>query len=103
MTDKELGLLLINAGYLTQEDILVSLQQYFIDVVRRLFTWVEGLFRFEQDGLELSGRWQNYGQGRPGKPDYRRLAPAARVGTASRKKSPAWKWRSSSPTGRARI
>lgn len=47
MTDKELGLLLINAGYLTQTDILESLQQYFIDVVRRLFTWVEGFFRFE--------------------------------------------------------
>jgi hypothetical protein len=50
MTDKELGLLLINAGYLSQEDILTSLQQYSVDVVRRLFTWVEGFFRFEQNG-----------------------------------------------------
>lgn len=49
MTDKELGLLLINAGYLAQEDILSSLQQYSVDVVRRLFTWVEGFFRFEQE------------------------------------------------------
>jgi len=49
MTDKELGLLLINAGYLTQEDILSSLKNYSIDVVRRLFTWVEGFFRFEPD------------------------------------------------------
>ena len=49
MTDKELGLLLINAGYLNQEDILGSLQTYFVDVVRRLFTWVEGFFRFEQE------------------------------------------------------
>jgi len=49
MSDKELGLLLINAGYLSQEDIIASLQKYFVDVVRRLFTWVEGLFRFEQD------------------------------------------------------
>lgn len=49
MTDKELGLLLINAGYLTQEDILSSLKQYAVDVVRRLFTWVEGFFRFEPD------------------------------------------------------
>ncbi len=48
MSDKELGLLLINAGYLTQEDILISLQQHFIDVVRRLFTLAEGFFRFEQ-------------------------------------------------------
>lgn len=49
MTDKELGLLLINAGYLTQEDILSSLKHYAVDVVRRLFTWVEGFFRFEPD------------------------------------------------------
>jgi hypothetical protein len=56
MSDKELGLLLINAGYLTQEDIITSLQQYFIDVVRRLFTWVEGFFRFDQDAIGLDGR-----------------------------------------------
>lgn len=49
VTDKELGLLLINAGYITQEDILVNLQVYFTDVIRRLFTWVEGFFRFEND------------------------------------------------------
>ncbi len=49
MTDKELGILLINAGYVTQEDIIASLQQYFISVLRRLFTWVEGIFHFEQD------------------------------------------------------
>lgn len=51
MTDKELGLLLINAGYLTQEDILSSLNQYFIDVIRRLFSLAEGFFRFEQGAL----------------------------------------------------
>lgn len=56
MPDKELGLLLINAGYLNQEDILVSLQQYFTDVVRRLFTWVEGFFRFDPDPLTLDGK-----------------------------------------------
>jgi hypothetical protein len=56
MTDKELGLLLINAGYVTQEDILLNLQGYFTDVVRRLFTWVEGLFRFENDTLPPEDR-----------------------------------------------
>jgi len=49
VSDKELGLLLINAGYITQEDILGNLQVYFTDVIRRLFTWVEGFFRFEND------------------------------------------------------
>jgi hypothetical protein len=55
MSDKELGLLLINAGYLNQSDIIDSLQHYFIGVVRRLFTWVEGTFRFEADQLPPSG------------------------------------------------
>lgn len=49
MSDKEVGLLLINAGYLTQKDIIESLQQHCADLVRRLFTWVEGMFRFESD------------------------------------------------------
>src|SRR5574342_550368 len=49
INDKELGLLLINAGYLSQEEILSNLQGYFTDVVRRLFTWVEGFFRFEAE------------------------------------------------------
>jgi|UniRef100_A0A7C4PHI4 hypothetical protein len=56
MSDKELGLLLINAGYLTQDDILSSLQTYFINIIRRLFTWVEGFFRFEPDTLPGDGK-----------------------------------------------
>jgi hypothetical protein len=51
MADKELGLLLINAGYVTQEDVLVSLQAYAISIVRRLYTWVEGFFRFDSEML----------------------------------------------------
>jgi hypothetical protein len=51
MSDKELGLLLINASYLTQEDILASLQAYFLQTMNRLLTWAEGLFRFESDLL----------------------------------------------------
>jgi hypothetical protein len=51
MSDKELGLLLINANYLTQEDILASLQAEFVGILHRLFTWVEGLFRFENNAL----------------------------------------------------
>ncbi|HTX78058.1 MAG TPA: DUF4388 domain-containing protein [Longilinea sp.] len=51
LSDKELGLLLINAGYMTQQEILESLQTYFSDIVRQLFTWVEGFFHFEPDIL----------------------------------------------------
>ncbi len=56
ISDKELGLLLINAGYLTQEDILTNLQQHFTDIIQRLFTWVEGVFHFENDILPPNDR-----------------------------------------------
>lgn len=56
MTDKELGLLLINAGYVTQEDILLNLQGYFTGMIRKLFTWVEGIFRFENEMLPPDDR-----------------------------------------------
>jgi hypothetical protein len=56
MSDKELGLLLINAGYVTQEDILVNLQGYFTEMIRKLFTWVEGIFRFENELLPPDDR-----------------------------------------------
>jgi hypothetical protein len=49
MGDKELGLLLINANYVTQQDILTSLQNQFLATLNRLFTWVEGLFHFENN------------------------------------------------------
>ena len=49
MTDKELGLMLINAGYVLQDDILLNLQSHYTDIVRRLFSWVEGFFRFETE------------------------------------------------------
>lgn len=51
MRDKELGLLLINANYLTQQAILESLQSHYVGVVHNLFTWTEGFFRFEMDSL----------------------------------------------------
>jgi hypothetical protein len=56
MSDKELGLLLINAGYLSQEDILISIQQYFTGVVQRLYTWADGFFRFENTTMAPDGK-----------------------------------------------
>ena len=56
ISDKELGLLLINAGYLSQEDILNNLQQHFTDIIQRLFTWVEGFFHFDNDSLPPDDR-----------------------------------------------
>ncbi len=57
MTDKELGLLLINAGFFSQDVILTSLQEYYLDLVRRLFTWVEGYFHFENHSFRRMGRF----------------------------------------------
>jgi hypothetical protein len=56
ISDKELGLLLINAGYLSQEDILTNIQQHFITIIQRLFTWVEGVFHFDNDSLPPEDR-----------------------------------------------
>ena len=47
MSDKELGLLLINSNYMSQQDIISSLQAYYLNLVTRLFTWAEGLFHFD--------------------------------------------------------
>jgi len=50
-SDKELGLLLVNAGYVSQRDILLSIRKHILDMVYPLFTWEEGLFRFEPNRL----------------------------------------------------
>ena len=51
MSDKELGLLLINANILSQQQILTSLQAFYLNMVNQLFTWGDGLFRFENELL----------------------------------------------------
>jgi hypothetical protein len=46
-SDKELGLLLINAGYVSQTDILLSIRAHVLEIVYRLITWAEGGFHFD--------------------------------------------------------
>lgn len=55
-SDKELGLILINAGYLTQQDILSSIRNNVMQIVYQLFTWNEGLFRFDDQILPPADR-----------------------------------------------
>jgi hypothetical protein len=50
-SDKQLGHMLIQAGYVTQSDIIQSVRQYVLDVVYRLFTWADGTFQFEANKL----------------------------------------------------
>ena len=55
-TDKELGLLLINAGYVSQNDIVQSVRAHMLEIVYLLFTWGEGLFHFEPNVLPEEDR-----------------------------------------------
>jgi len=55
-SDKELGLLLINAGYVKQDDIVRSVRTYILDNVYPLFTYSEGTFRFEANVLPFEDR-----------------------------------------------
>lgn len=54
--DKQLGHLLIQAGYVTQSDIIQSVRQHVLEIVYKLFTWVEGLFRFDANKIPASDR-----------------------------------------------
>ena len=54
--DKQLGHLLVQAGYVTQSDIIQSVRQHVLDTVYKLFTWAEGLFRFDANILPSSDR-----------------------------------------------
>jgi hypothetical protein len=55
-SDKQLGLALMNAGYVTQEDIVQSVKTYMLDIVYVLFNWDEGEFQFDQDILPSDDR-----------------------------------------------
>jgi hypothetical protein len=54
-SDKQLGHMLIQRGHITQSDIIQSVRQSVLDTVYKLFTWAEGLFRFEANALPSPG------------------------------------------------
>jgi hypothetical protein len=54
--DKKLGLMLISAGILSKDDILLSLQQHCVDIAQRMYTRMEGIFHFENDLLPPGNR-----------------------------------------------
>jgi hypothetical protein len=55
-TDKELGLLMIQNGILSQNDIIQGVKNYLLESVYRLFTWQTGVFRFEPNLLPSDER-----------------------------------------------
>jgi len=57
-SDKALALLLINASYVSQKEIVDSIKNHMLDVVYNLLTWAEGPFRFEDNTLPGAERIQ---------------------------------------------
>jgi hypothetical protein len=57
-SDKALALLLINANYITQNDIVISIQQHMQDVVYNLMAWNLEPFRFDDNILPPNDRIQ---------------------------------------------
>jgi DNA-binding MarR family transcriptional regulator len=49
--DKQLGLLLINAGYVTQADIIQSIKTHALTTVNEFAHWTEGAFQFDRERL----------------------------------------------------
>lgn len=55
-SDKQLGLALMNAKYVTQDDIVQSVKEHMLDIVYTLFNWGEGDFQFDQNTLPSDDR-----------------------------------------------
>ena len=47
LSDKELGIYLINTGYLSQEQVFSGIKLFLTETVRSMFTWKEGFFFFD--------------------------------------------------------
>jgi DNA-binding MarR family transcriptional regulator len=54
--DKQLGLLLIQKGYVSQADIIKSIKKHALAAVNQFASWKEGLFAFEAERLPDNNR-----------------------------------------------
>ncbi len=50
-SDKRLAMLLISANYVTQQDIVTSIQQFMLDTVYNIMSWTNGPFRFDDNTM----------------------------------------------------
>ncbi len=55
-SDREIAMMLINAGHIQQRDVTTSVQQHTLTLVYRIFGWNEGTFRFEPSELATQGK-----------------------------------------------
>ena len=51
LNDKEVGLYLVNGGYINQEETFRVIETHLTNIMRQLFTWSEGYFHFETGEL----------------------------------------------------
>lgn len=54
--DRQIGILLINAGQVSRQDILQALRQNMLDTVNMVFDWQDGTFVFDQKLTPPKGR-----------------------------------------------
>lgn len=55
-SDKALALMLINANYVTQADVVRSIKQHTLDIVYDIMTWTKQPFIFEENAAPPAGR-----------------------------------------------
>ena len=56
LSDKELGIILVNAGYIRQEEIFKYLKNYFLSLVKRLYLVDEARFYFDPNRTVSRGK-----------------------------------------------
>ncbi|MBN1873426.1 MAG: DUF4388 domain-containing protein [Anaerolineae bacterium] len=55
-SDREIAQVLITTGRIQQQDVIKSIREHILDLVYQIFSWNEGLFRFEPSKLTTQGK-----------------------------------------------
>ena len=58
LSDKELGIILVNAGYVRQEEIIKYFKKYYLSLIKRLYSKKEGGFYFDPNKIFSKGKIQ---------------------------------------------
>jgi hypothetical protein len=54
--DRDIAMMLIQAGHIQQQDVAQSVRHHILDQVYRVFSWDKGTFRFEPSDLPIQGK-----------------------------------------------
>ncbi|MGC9398701.1 MAG: DUF4388 domain-containing protein [Anaerolineae bacterium] len=54
--DRDIAMMLIQAGHIQQQDVAQSVRRHILDQVYKVFSWTEGTFRFEPAELPIQGK-----------------------------------------------